>query len=190
MKRLFTARMRLGMFDPPEKVPYAQTPESEIDSAAHRQLALKVARESMVLLKNDGVLPFAPSVKNILVVGPLAESVAGAPRQLQRHGFARHHRAGRNPQSSLPPRRSSYVPGTNFLRPKHVIPTSALSTSDGKPGLQGEYFAGANSTGTPQATRVDPIVDLQTSFIRMRTRSRSRGYERVFGALDRISDPG
>ena len=57
LKRLFTARMRLGMFDPPEKVPYAQTPESEIDSAPHRALALKTARESMVLLKNDGVLP-------------------------------------------------------------------------------------------------------------------------------------
>ena len=63
VKRLFTARMRLGMFDPPDKVLYAQTPDSEIDSAAHRELALKAARESMVLLKNDGVLPFAPNVK-------------------------------------------------------------------------------------------------------------------------------
>ena len=41
LKRLFTARMRLGMFDPPEMVPYAKTPESEIDSAPHRELALK-----------------------------------------------------------------------------------------------------------------------------------------------------
>ncbi len=59
LRRLFTARMRLGMFDPPEMVPYAKTPDSEIDSAPHRELALKIARESMVLLKNDGVLPFA-----------------------------------------------------------------------------------------------------------------------------------
>ena len=50
------------MFDPPEKVPYAQTPDSEIDSAAHRELALKTARESIVLLKNDGVLPFGPKI--------------------------------------------------------------------------------------------------------------------------------
>ena len=45
LRRLFTARMRLGMFDPPDMVPYAKTPESEIDSAPHRQLALKIARE-------------------------------------------------------------------------------------------------------------------------------------------------
>src|SRR5437588_5702705 len=74
LKRLFTARMRLGMFDPPDMVPYAKTPESEIDSAPHRQLALKTAQEAMVLLKNDGVLPLGPNVKKILVVGPLAES--------------------------------------------------------------------------------------------------------------------
>src|SRR5262249_11431420 len=74
LRRLFTARMKLGMFDPPEMVPYASTPESEIDSAAHRELALKIARESMVLLKNNGVLPLASPGK-ILVVGPLAESV-------------------------------------------------------------------------------------------------------------------
>src|SRR5438270_1285646 len=68
LKRLFTARMRLGMFDPPDKVPYAQIPESEIDSASHRALAVKAARESMVLLKNNGVLPVASGLKKILVV--------------------------------------------------------------------------------------------------------------------------
>src|SRR5712691_1050895 len=75
LKRLFTARMRLGLFDPPQMVPYAKTPESEIDSEAHRELALQAARESIVLLKNDGVLPFQAEIKKIAVVGPLAESV-------------------------------------------------------------------------------------------------------------------
>jgi beta-glucosidase len=74
LKRLFTARFRLGLFDPPEMVKYARTPDSEIDSETHRQLALKTARESMVLLKNDGILPLGSGVKNIAVIGPLAQS--------------------------------------------------------------------------------------------------------------------
>ncbi len=73
MIRLFTARMKLGMFDPPEMVPYAKIDASELDSAAHRALALKLANEAMVLLKNDGVLPLKTTGEKILVVGPLAE---------------------------------------------------------------------------------------------------------------------
>ncbi|NJN53774.1 MAG: hypothetical protein HC804_02835 [Anaerolineae bacterium] len=56
LKRLFTARFRLGMFDPPEQVPYAQIPYEIINSPEHRALALQAARESMVLLKNEGNL--------------------------------------------------------------------------------------------------------------------------------------
>ena len=159
VKRLFTARMRLGMFDPTDKVLYAQTPDSEIDSAAHRELALKAARESMVLLKNDGVLPFAPSVKNILAVGPLAESVEVLHGNYS--GTASHATTAlEGIRKQFARAQVSYLPGTNFLRPETVVPTTALSTSDGKPGLQGEYFSG-EFTGTPQTVRVDPFVDLQ-----------------------------
>src|SRR5260370_27491130 len=76
LKRLFTARFRLGLFDPPERVPYRQAPDSEIDNEAHRALALKLARESIVLLKNDGVLPLSPEVRHIAGFGPLAGSVS------------------------------------------------------------------------------------------------------------------
>ncbi len=161
LKRLFTARMRLGMFDPPEKVPYAQTPESEIDSAAHRELALKIARESMVLLKNDGVLPFAASVKRILVVGPLAESVQVLHGNYS--GTASHAvTALEGIRKQFAGAQVSFEPGTSFLREHPVIPTSVLSTDDGMPGLKGEYFSGELS-GTPQVVRVDPFVDLQLS---------------------------
>src|ERR1700735_1621495 len=71
--RLFTARMKLGLFDSPDSSPYGKTDASELDSAAHRALALKLANESMVLLKNDGVLPLKTTGQKILVVGPLAE---------------------------------------------------------------------------------------------------------------------
>lgn len=75
VKRLMRARMRLGMFDPPEMVKYAQIPISENDSTEHRALALKAARESIVLLKNDGTLPLKDTVKRITVVGPLADQL-------------------------------------------------------------------------------------------------------------------
>ncbi len=159
LKRLFTARMRLGMFDPPSMVPYSNTPATEIDSEAHRQVALKAARESMVLLKNDGVLPVGSNAKKILVVGPLAESVEVLHGNYS--GTASHAvTALEGIRNQFSGAQVSYVPGTNFLRQQRVIPTSALTTPDGKPGLKGEYFTGG-LTGTPQLTRIDPYVDLQ-----------------------------
>jgi beta-glucosidase len=72
--RLFTARFRLGMFDPPALVPWAGTPLSVVDSPAHRALALTAARESLVLLQNrGGALPLAPGLRRLAVVGPTAD---------------------------------------------------------------------------------------------------------------------
>ena len=161
LKRLFTARMRLGMFDPRDMVPYAKTPESEIDSAPHRQLALKTAQEAMVLLKNDGVLPLGSNVKKILVVGPLAESTEVLHGNYA--GTASHAvTALEGIRKQFAGAQVSYVPGTNFLRQEAVIPTSVLSTDDGKPGLKGGYFSG-DLSGTPQLVRSDPYVDVQLS---------------------------
>jgi len=75
VKRLFQTRMRLGMFDPAEMVPYAQIPISVNDAPEHRQLALDFACASMVLLKNKGILPFSPALRSIAVVGPNADDV-------------------------------------------------------------------------------------------------------------------
>jgi beta-glucosidase len=74
--KTFTARFKLGMFDPPSMVPYTKYPESDLDSPEHRELARKLADESMVLLKNDGVLPLKTSGIKIAVVGPLADQTA------------------------------------------------------------------------------------------------------------------
>ena len=72
LKRLFTARMRLGLFDPPEQVPFASISYEVNDCEAHRALALRAARESIVLLKNDGLLPLSPTLRSIAVIGPNA----------------------------------------------------------------------------------------------------------------------
>ena len=159
LKRLFTARMRLGVFDSPQVVPYAQIPESEIDSAPHRELARKAARESMVLLKNHGLLPFGPNVKKILVVGPLAESTQVLHGNYS--GTASHAvTALEGIRRQFGDANVSYVHGTDFLRQPAVIPASALSTEDGKPGLRAEYFPG-DLTGNPSVVRTDEVVDLQ-----------------------------
>lgn len=73
--RLFEARMRLGMFDAPARVPYASIPIEVNDCEAHRALALEAAERSIVLLKNGGVLPVAAGVRKIAVIGPNADDV-------------------------------------------------------------------------------------------------------------------
>jgi beta-glucosidase len=74
--RLLEARFRLGLFDPPAGVPYAQIPFSENDSPEHAALALRMARESIVLLKNNGLLPLDRArIKRIAVIGTNAGSV-------------------------------------------------------------------------------------------------------------------
>ena len=101
VRRLMLARMRLGMFDPPERVKYAQIPYSVNDAPEHDRLARRVAQESIVLLKNDGVLPLRKDVGKIAVVGPNADDVDDAPRQLQRDALAAGHDPGRDPRGRL-----------------------------------------------------------------------------------------
>ena len=72
--RLMEARLRLGMFEPDESVPFSVLGPEVIDCAAHRSSALESARRSMVLLKNDGVLPLSKSFKKLAVIGPNADS--------------------------------------------------------------------------------------------------------------------
>ena len=74
LTRLFTARFRLGMFDAPEHVRWAQIPFSVLDQASNRDLARRVAQESMVLLKNQGnLLPLRKNLGTLAVIGPNAD---------------------------------------------------------------------------------------------------------------------
>lgn len=75
VKRLFRQRFELGMWDPANVQPYKQIPPSVVDSKEHSDLALRAARESMVLLKNDKrMLPLSKSVKRVAVIGPNADA--------------------------------------------------------------------------------------------------------------------
>jgi beta-glucosidase len=81
LRRVLKIRFRLGEFDPPEMVPYKKLGKEEIDSPAHRQLALRLARESIVLLRNrDNFLPLDPNtIKTIAVIGPFADFAQTGP---------------------------------------------------------------------------------------------------------------
>ena len=81
LRRVLRIRFRLGEFDPPAMVPYKKLGKEEIDSPAHRQLALRAARESIVLLKNrDNFLPLdAAAIKTIAVIGPFADFAQTGP---------------------------------------------------------------------------------------------------------------
>jgi beta-glucosidase len=163
--RLFTARIKLGMFDPPDMVPYTKIDEKELDSAPHRAHALKLANESMVLLKNDGLLPLKPGIKKIAVVGPLADQTrpllgnyAGQPTHIVSilDGL----------KAEFPNATITYVPGTQFLHPDGTpVPDAMLSTPDGKRGLKAEYnegmrFGPGQAPPKPIVSRTESNVNL------------------------------
>ncbi|HTV05754.1 MAG TPA: glycoside hydrolase family 3 C-terminal domain-containing protein [Acidobacteriaceae bacterium] len=167
--RLFTARMKLGMFDPPGMDPYANIDDSQLNSPEHRALALKLANESMVLLKNDGVLPLKSSVKRIAVVGPLADQTAvllGNYNGIPTHTVS----VLEGMRAAFPDAKITFVPGTQFLRNDGTpVPNDLLTTPDGKPGLEAQYTVGAGLALSPEAmpkpvvTRVESGLDLSES---------------------------
>jgi beta-glucosidase len=162
LQRLFSARIRLGMFDPPSAVPYSKITPAENDTEAHRQLALKTARESIVLLKNhDGVLPLKQTSGTIAVIGPDADNLdalignyAGTPSKPVTilAGIRK-----RFPQSNI-----LYVEGTGLTGPvTKAISADFLYADDSRKehGLKGEYFSNVELKGEPVMTRTDGSVD-------------------------------
>jgi beta-glucosidase len=157
VKRLFEARFRLGMFDPPEMVPYSRIPFAVNDSTANRALALKAAQESIVLLKNqNNILPLSKDLKSIAVIGPNADYVEalvgnynGVPSKWTTplDGIRQKVSAGT---------KVTYALGTNLTGEALVnVPSSALLTAEGARGLKGEYFNNKDLQGEPAVTRID-----------------------------------
>jgi beta-glucosidase len=157
--RLMTARIKLGMFDPPEMVPYTKIDENELNSPAHRAFARKLANESMVLLKNDGVLPLKPNVK-IALVGPLADQtrvLLGNYNGIPTHSVS----VLEGMKAEFPDAHITFVPGTQFLRNEGQPLPAGWLTIDGKPGVRALYSTGDLMTKpTPLVTRNEAGIDL------------------------------
>ena len=168
LKRLLSARMQLGMFDPPARVAYASLPFSVVNSAANAHLALRAARESMVLLKNDDrILPISQgSGKTIAVIGPLAASrlaLEGNYNAIPVHSILPIDgiEAEYGHDHVLYAEGSPYIMGGEVPVPRTILRAAMDSTIE---GLQGEYFARPDFDGTPDMVRNDKEIDFDWAF--------------------------
>lgn len=162
LSRLFLIRLRLGMFDPPELVPYATIPESALDLPGHRAHALEMARKSMVLLKNENqTLPLSKNLKKIAVLGPNADNeiallgnyngipsatttvLQGIRNKLDQHVEVLFDEA------------VTYTSDTLFI----PIALPGAFFWEGKPGFQAEYFENTALEGKPSLVQMEGLPD-------------------------------
>jgi len=177
VKHVFEARFRLGMFDPPESVPWSKLTLADNDTPAHRQLALEAARKSIVLLKNEGnLLPLRSSVKSIAVVGPNADSLPvllgnynGTPSAYTTilDGIRKRFRGAKittaigsplTETSAIPIPASAFLPNLQgSIQYGNIVPCKGAAI----PGLSAEFFSNTTLSGPPAATRIDTSVNFE-----------------------------
>ena len=151
LRKTLRGRFELGMFDPPEMLPWANIKEEVISCEKFNDLATKAALESMVLLKNNGVLPLSKSLKNIAVVGPNANDTellngnyGGTPTENHKH--------------SLLEGIKNAVPGANVIYSKGCELTDEYNTIyhlpdfNDKKGVFVEFFDNNDLEGSPKVT--------------------------------------
>jgi beta-glucosidase len=151
LKRLFVARIKLGMFDPPERVPFSKIPISENDSADHRKLALEAARKSIVLLKNENqTLPVKTTVKRIAVIGPSADDVDAARGNY--NGFSVREIA---PLEGIVKQFAGKAEVHYALGATYTAQSMAMVPADALQGITAEYFDNPNLQGQPKLRRAE-----------------------------------
>jgi beta-glucosidase len=154
-ERLYTARFKLGMFDPPGANPLDNVPFSNAASIPNRQTSLKAAEESIVLLRNSGVLPFKTAPGHIAVIGPTADLLPSI--------LGNYVGTPLNPVTPLDGMlrqfRSSpilYAQGSTLATGVSVpVPRTAFGMDK---GLKTEFFATPDWTGRPVAVFKEPAV--------------------------------
>jgi len=163
LARIFTARFRLGMFDPDSLVPYASISSIVNNHPSHNQLAREAARQGIVLLRNEkGLLPLTTSPKKIAVIGPAADDVQPL--------WGNYNGTPSDPVTILQGIRNKaeplseithaigcdYAPGYPVYE---ILPSAFLSTAGGKQGLTAYYYANADLSGDPLFVQTDDRID-------------------------------
>jgi len=153
VRRLFVARIKLGLFDPPVNVAYSRITPADNDTPANRALSLKTAQASMVLLKNDGLLPLKAAPKRIAVIGPNADSLDalvgnynGTP--------SRPVTVLAGVRARYPDAQVSYVEGTGLVgAPMNTLPGDVLCADAvcAAKGVKFETFQGLELAGEAKA---------------------------------------
>ncbi|MBP4136786.1 beta-glucosidase [Flavobacterium geliluteum] len=162
VKRLFMIRFRLGMFDPVAMVKYAQTPSSVLESQEHQQHALKMARQSMVLLRNEkNILPLNKNLKKIVVLGPNADNSIsilgnynGTPSKLTTVLQGIKEKIGTNTEIV-------YEKAINFTNDTLLVYQNLKNqySYEEKQGFKAEYYDNVNLSGNPVMTRTEPEIN-------------------------------
>ncbi len=163
VQRLMLARFKLGMFDKPGKVPYSKIPIEVVESPEHVSLAREAARKSIVLLENDGTLPFTKEVKKVAVIGPNADDLEVL--------LGNYNGYSRNPvtplagiRNKLPQAEVSFAQGCALaagLPYLRTVPSGVLFTDMQmtQPGLTGHYYNNSLWEGDPVHMRTDQTID-------------------------------
>lgn len=162
LKRLFRIRFRLGMFDPPSMVKWAQTKEDVLESPAHGAHALKMAQQSIVLLRNeDNVLPLSKNIKKIVVLGPNADNpIAILGNYNGNPSFVTTALQGIT-KSLGTGVEVTYEKAVNFTNDTLLAYTDSRSqfTWGNQIGFRAEYFNNKELKGEPLTTRLEPAID-------------------------------
>ena len=187
LERLFEARIRLGQFDPAEQVPYTKIPFSAVHSPENAAVARRTAEESMVLLKNDGLLPLAAGrYKKIAVIGPNASMLASLE--------GNYNGTPHSPVLPIDALRAAlrgndvvYAQGAPFVDGFSLPVSRSMlhpGTGSGEEGLKGEYFSHPSFEGTPVKSVVDPQINFDWAGVNPLSNDAESGFAvRWSGAL-------
>ncbi len=163
VKRVFTARFRLGMFDPDPEVPYASIPFFVNCSDYNNTLAREAAQKSIVLLKNSGdLLPLSKNIRTVAVIGPNADNFEAL--------VGNYNGIAVDPVTVLegitakvsPDTKIIFAEGSDLAEGVHnlrVIPSRYFEAPDGRQGALGEYFDNRDMKGEPLFTRIDDQIN-------------------------------